>query len=174
MPLRNMLSNVIEILNCSLRDENFFTGIWFYIKKVTVISLHYFRQHYKYEDITPARREFLEKQDENMTQKRQEADLSYWAQVISPYIGQKCPPVWPRYDFICFRLQHRQQLPSFKKRIVAVVSSKLPRGSKSPPPLHPMKIHAKKWVTDKCPIFCSASSNIFHALDNTSYISFIF
>merc|ERR1712227_908568 len=39
----------------------------------------YNKQHYKYEDITPARREFLEKQDENMTQKRQEADLSYWA-----------------------------------------------------------------------------------------------
>ena len=47
--------------------------------------MHYFRQHYKYEDITPARREFLEKQDENMTQKRQEADLSYWAQVILPF-----------------------------------------------------------------------------------------
>merc|ERR1719281_1211715 len=43
----------------------------------------YNKQHYKYEDITPARREFLEKQDENMTQKRQEADLSYWAQAAA-------------------------------------------------------------------------------------------
>ena len=77
----------------------FFTGIWFYIKKVTVISLHYFRQHYKYEDITPARREFLEKQDENMTQKRQEADLSYWAQVIlsfaDPRIAPNMTQIWP-------------------------------------------------------------------------------
>ena len=57
-----------------------------------VISLHYFRQHYKYEDITPARREFLEKQDENMTQKRQEADLSYWAQVILPSPDPRIAP----------------------------------------------------------------------------------
>ena len=52
--------------------------------KIFFLKIKYlfiFRQHYKYEDITPARREFLEKQDENMTQKRQEADLSYWAQV---------------------------------------------------------------------------------------------
>ena len=40
------------------------------------------RQHYKYEDITPARKKFLEKQDDTFTQKRQEADLSYWAQVF--------------------------------------------------------------------------------------------
>ena len=40
-----------------------------------------FRQQYKYEDITPARKEFLEKQDEKNQTKRQEADLSYWAQV---------------------------------------------------------------------------------------------
>ena len=64
--------------------------------------LFIFRQHYKYEDITPARREFLEKQDENMTQKRQEADLSYWAQVILPFTGQimTVTVVRPRYDLI--------------------------------------------------------------------------
>lgn len=43
----------------------------------------YNKQQYKYEDITPARREFLEKQDESMNQKRQEADLSYWAQAAA-------------------------------------------------------------------------------------------
>lgn len=43
----------------------------------------YNKQHYKYEDITPARKKFLEKQDETFTQKRQEADLSYWAQAAA-------------------------------------------------------------------------------------------
>lgn len=53
----------------------------------------YSRQHYKYEDITPARKKFLEKQDETFTQKRQEADLSYWAQVNRIFLlmqGVKC------------------------------------------------------------------------------------
>merc|ERR1712130_872031 len=53
----------------------------------------YNKQHYKYEDITPARKKFLEKQDETFTQKRQEADLSYWAQAAaqaaSAFLGQK-------------------------------------------------------------------------------------
>jgi len=43
----------------------------------------YNKQHYKYEDITPARKKFLEKQDDTFTQKRQEADLSYWAQAAA-------------------------------------------------------------------------------------------
>jgi len=43
----------------------------------------YNRQQYKYEDITPARKEFLEKQDDKQQTKRQEADLSYWAQAAA-------------------------------------------------------------------------------------------
>ena len=35
----------------------------------------------------------MEKQDENMTQKRQEADLSYWAQVIKFDLG--LTKIWP-------------------------------------------------------------------------------
>lgn len=51
------------------------------------------RQHYKYEDITPARKKFLEKQDETFTQKRQEADLSYWAQVIYNFTKFTCEQI---------------------------------------------------------------------------------
>ena len=56
-------------------------NVWrinFYQVRILILN---FRQQYKYEDITPARKEFLEKQDEKTQTKRQEADLSYWAQV---------------------------------------------------------------------------------------------